>query len=169
MGELLLRYRSGGTHRVLGVFPPDDPAASKGTGERNVEAVVSGSVTETSTVEQTQVEWPCLQCGPQVVVSYREERVASSCPECSGIYGESVSTDDSVPPDQRDGYLGSAPLPPASLEDREGRKILQAAYAWSFLEPSAMAHDICPRCSTTVQRTFTACQMHNIPAAGEIE
>ncbi len=139
----------------------DEGYALRRAGERIVEAVVSGAVTETPVIDPTQVGWPCGKCGAQSVVSYREGRVAISCPECSGNYGESVSTDDSVPADQRDGYLGGAPLPPAALEDRDARETLQAAHAWSFLEKIAMSHDICPRCSAGVERTLTACENHD--------
>lgn len=152
--------------RLVGHFVEDTDEGYdlRRAGERIVEAVVSGAVTETPVVESTQVEWPCQQCGTDIVVSYREGRVTSSCPECSGIYGDSVSTEDPVPTDQLDGYLGGASLPPAAVERRDAKETLQAGHAWTFLEKIALSHDICPRCSTAVERTLTACEDHDASA-----
>ncbi len=150
--------------KLLGHFveDTDDGYTLRRAGERIVEAVMSGAVTEIPVIEPRQIEWPCGQCGTQVVVSYREGAVVKSCPECSGNYGESVSAGDPVPEDQLDlGYLGGASLPPAALNGRDAKETLQAGHAWTFLEKIALSHHICPRCSATVERTLTACENHD--------
>lgn len=137
-------------------------------GERIIEAVVSGAVTETPVIDPTQTEWPCSQCGGRTVVSYRQERVAVSCPDCPGLYGE-ASTDDPVPDEQLEqGYLGAASLPPAGIQGRNAEEVFRAALGWDFLERIAMSNDICPRCSAVVDRTLTVCENHD-PSDGLCE
>lgn len=149
--------------KLLGHFleATDDGYGLRRAGERVVEAVVSGAVTDTPVIEPTQIEWPCSQCGTQIVVSYQEEWVAATCPECPGLYGV-ADTDDPIPADQRDqGYLGGASLPPAAIRGRDAAAVHQAALAWDFLERIALSNDICPRCSAVVDRALTACADHD--------
>lgn len=130
-------------------------------GERIVEAIVSGAVTETPVIEPTETEWPCSQCGGPTVVSYRQEWVAASCPNCSGLYGRS-STDDPVPEEQLEqGYLGGSSLPPAGIDGRDAEEVLRTSLTWDFLERISLSNGICPRCSATVERTLTACEDHD--------
>lgn len=130
-------------------------------GERIVEAVVSGAVTETPVIEPTRVDWPCSLCGTSMVISYREEWMAASCPECEGYQG-SADTDDPLSEDQLGhGYLGGATLPPAGIEGRDAAEVLQAALAWDFLERITLSNGICPRCSAAVERSLSVCENHD--------
>jgi Zn-finger nucleic acid-binding protein len=133
-------------------------------GERIIEAVVSGAVTEKPVIEPTQIDWPCSQCGTSIFMSYLPGWVVASCPGCSGVYGADA-TDDRIPEEQRDhGYLGRASFPPAAIQNRDLLDVLQASLAWDFLERIAISNGICPRCSAVVDRRLTACEDHE---AGE--
>lgn len=149
--------------KLLGHFveETDDGYDLRRAGERIVEAVVSGAVTETPVIEPTQVDWPCSQCGASSVVSYRQEWVAVSCPDCAGLFSESEAQGP-VPDEQLEqGYLGGASLPPAGVEGRDAGEVIRAALAWDFLERIALSKGICPRCSAAVERTLTACENHD--------
>lgn len=122
-------------------------------GQRIIEAVVSGAVTETPIIEPTPVDWPCSQCGAATEVSYQQEWVALSCTECPGLYGEGIVADESAPEEQLEhGYLGGLSLPSAAVQDREVDEVVRTAFAWDFLERMARAHGICPRCAAQVNR-----------------
>lgn len=149
--------------KLLGHFVEDtgDGYTLRRAGERIVEAVVSGAVTETPVMEPTEIEWPCILCGSSMIASYREEWVAVSCPQCSGLL-EGSNTDDPLAKEQLDqGYLGGASLPPAGLEDRDAENVFQAALAWDFIERITLSNGICPRCSAAVDRTLTVCEDHD--------
>ncbi len=130
-------------------------------GERVIEAVVSGAVTETPVIEPIQTDWPCSLCGAPIVMSYQQGMMATSCSECPGLYGgegEEAPVHEDV---LEEGYLGVAPLPPAALENRTPTEVLQAAVSWSFLERLSMSNDICPRCAARVDRHLEICDDHD--------
>lgn len=129
-------------------------------GERIIEAVVSGAVTENPEIGPMSIDWPCQLCGASIIVSYRQEWLMLSCPDCSGLY-DAEDADDPLPDEQREhGYLGGAALPPAGIEGRDPREVFLAAHGWSFLERIALSNGICPRCSGAVDRRLTACDNH---------
>lgn len=131
-------------------------------GERVIEAVVSGAVTETPVIEPTQIDWPCSQCGAPTEVSYRRGMVALSCSECEGLY---AGEDEKAPVHDDlldEGYLGVASLPPAAIQGRSPAEVLQAALTWSFLERLAMSNAVCPRCAAKVDRRLEICEDHDM-------
>jgi hypothetical protein len=142
------------------VHSTDEGYVLRRAGERVIEAVVSGTVTEKPVIEPTQVDWPCSQCGTPMVISYGQGKVMVSCSECSGLY----PPDDihhQLPEEQRDhGFLGWAFLPPVAIKGRDPHEVLQAALAWDFLERIAVSNGICPRCSAVVDRHLSACEHH---------
>jgi len=65
----------------------DEGYALRRAGERVVEAVLSGAVTDAPVLKPTVVDHPCPLCGAPVEVTFREERVEMYCTECPGNYG----------------------------------------------------------------------------------
>lgn len=131
-------------------------------GERVIEAIVSGAVTEHSVIEPTPVEWPCYRCGAPTTMSYQQEWVALSCTECPGIYGGESVEDERAPNEQLDhGYNGGLSLPSAALEGRTPSEVLRAAWHWDALERLALATGTCPRCSAAVEYSIHICQDHD--------
>jgi len=126
-------------------------------GSRVVEAVLSGAVTDAPVLERTAVDHPCPFCGAPVEVTFRDERVELYCTECEGNYG-SGGTD---PAEDRYGYLGFHPLPPAGVEGRDPPAILRAAVTWGRLELLAAGGGVCPRCSAALDRSLRACEDHD--------
>lgn len=149
--------------RLVGHFLEDteDGYRLRRAGERIIEAVVSGAVTETPVIESTEVDWPCSQCGAPTEVSYQQERVAASCTECPGLYAGSSETH-AVPDELLEhGYLGEASLPPAAIEGRNASEVFRTAISWDFLERIARSKGICPRCSAAIEMTLTVCESHD--------
>lgn len=131
-------------------------------GERVIEAVLSGAVTENPVIEPTRTDQPCPHCDASVKISYRGEWLALSCTECSGTYEESPGNEANVPDEMLDhGYLGGLALPPAGIQGREAMEVLRAAEVWGTLETLAAAEEICPRCSASMETSVAVCENHD--------
>lgn len=130
-------------------------------GERVVQAVVSGAVTERPYLEPTEVSWwPCPYCEGVVAIGYHDERVERFCTECEGFLGRLQS--DLFPFEVGDfGYLDYLYLPPAGMGGRDPSQLLRAAFTWAYAEWLVAAHDVCPRCSATVDHTVDVCPSHD--------
>jgi hypothetical protein len=123
-------------------------------GERVVEAVLSGAVTEAPELGPATVDIPCQYCGAPVGVRYREEEVTLFCTGCPGVYGEQVGPEDH-------GLLGTLFLPPAGVEGRSPPELLRAAYTWGGLATMSAVSGVCPRCSATVEASVDVCEDHD--------
>lgn len=139
--------------------------ALRQAGDRIVEAVSAGIVTDQPVVEITPVDETCYYCGGDVVVRYRQEQVDMFCTDCSGAYGESHATGEIVVPEGY-GWLGGLPLPPAGTQDRTASEILAAAVTLGQTEFVATNEGVCPRCSAAVDRSVSVCADHD--AADEL-
>jgi hypothetical protein len=149
--------------RLVGHFveKTDDGYALARPGQRVVEAVRSGAVTETPALARTAVDETCRHCGAPVEIQYRDGSVEMYCTECPGTYGH-VHDDGGGVREAPEGYLGRLPFPPAGLADRTPDETLRAAWTWGNLEMLAMASGICPRCGASVEYTVTrACDDHD--------
>lgn len=128
-------------------------------GERVIEAVLSGAVTDDPVLEPTQVDFDCLLCGAPIEISYRQERLELYCTECAGHYSDTEDSRESTFGIEH-GWLGGLSLPPAGIEGRSHDEILRAGSAWGHLEILAAAYDICPRCSARVEHSVRVCENH---------
>ena len=129
-------------------------------GQRVVEAVLSGAVTDAPTLEATRIAVECPFCSASTAVDYEQERVDMYCTKCSGIFG-SVATIPQLSAPGEFGSLGHMSLPPAGLQGRTAADILEAAWAWSYLEFIARGSGICPRCSARIEQSVTICENHD--------
>lgn len=94
-------------------------------------------------------------------MSYRQERVTLSCPECPGLYGELSMNLDGVSEDQANhGYLGGHILPPAGIQNRTPTGVVESGRIWGTLEHVATAKGLCPRCSAPVDESVDICEDH---------
>lgn len=131
----------------------DDGYKLRRTGERVVEAVLSGAMTETPELEPTRVDHSCEYCGAPVEVSYGAERVAVFCTECPGVYGERA--------DDERGHLGSLSLPPAGVAGRAAEELFRVAHVWGGQATRTAASGVCPRCSAPIDERVTVCEDHD--------
>lgn len=127
-------------------------------GKRVIEAVFSGALTESPEREPTQIDFSCRFCGAPVEVSYSHERVELYCTECAGAYGAKTRASIS----QTDhGHIGGMTVPPAGVRGRSAEELFRAASTWAHLEIMAVASDVCPRCSATLDKSVEACENHD--------
>lgn len=134
-------------------------------GQRVVEAVLSGAVTDAPRLAPTRIDVDCPLCGAPTAVDYEQERVDIYCTGCSGIFG-SVETIPQLSAPAAYGSLGHMSLPPAGLQGRTAEEVLSAAWAWSYLEFIARGSGICPRCSAPIERSVTVCENHDDSGSG---
>lgn len=130
-------------------------------GQRVIEAVLAGAVSEAPVLEATPVDWECHFCGSSpIYLEYREGQVGALCMECSGMYGGEVEelTED-APPKQRQ-RLWYAELPPPGVKDRTPEEILVASGRWAGSEIITRATGMCPKCAATIQETLEVCADH---------
>lgn len=130
-------------------------------GERVVESVLSGAITEAPRIEPSIIDQPCPLCGARVRVSYQQEWVSMACTQCEGVYGESGASEDVASELMEQGYLGGQPLPPAGVKDRSAAEVLGAADTWSSVETLAAATGMCPRCSAPLEQSVRVCENHD--------
>lgn len=148
--------------RLLGHFvgADGDEYSLRPAGRRVVEAILSGTITDSPTLDRTEVDITCWYCGaPTVEMSYRNEVVTLYCSECGGTYTDSSETFGSTTPADDD-RLGAMTLPPAGIRTRSKRDIARAALNRYLLEMEALVADVCPRCSAPVEKHLVVCEDH---------
>lgn len=142
------------------VIASDDGYQLQRAGERVIEAVLSGAVTEAPVLDPTPIEMACWQCGAPIEVGYRQEHVGIFCTECEGTYGNEPTTQQKGGPTDR-GRLGHVRLPPAGVRGRAPKDVLEVASIWSSTDALTMAKGVCPRCSAVVEHSVRACGDHD--------
>jgi len=138
----------------------DDGYGFRPAGKRVAEAILSGAVTDDPVLELAQVEQTCQYCGEPVEVTYREERVATYCPDCDGTYGNSNMQDEVATIPDEYGFLGLFDLPPAGITDRTPTEVYGAARTWTLSDHLMAADGMCPRCSATLDEWIDVCETH---------
>lgn len=132
----------------------DDGYALTRAGERVVEAVLSGAVTQAPVVEPSLVEDSCQLCGGRSGITYEEEQVIVYCTECPGVYGANIGP-------ENHGHLGTLFLPPAGVKDRSPTELLRAAQIWGGHATMAAVSGVCPRCSAPIDESIEVCEEHD--------
>lgn len=138
----------------------DEAYELRQAGRRVIEAVLSGAVTEALEIEATPVNVPCVFCGADTEVSYREERLLWRCTECAGAFADRDATSKAfgtLPA----GSIDLAYLPSAGVKNRTPKEVLKASDTWSTAEWVALINGVCPRCSGTVEDSLTVCEEHD--------
>jgi hypothetical protein len=147
--------------KLLGHFVEgtDDGYDLRTAGERVVEAILSGAVTEDPVLERTPIDAPCHLCGAPREISFRQERVATYCTECPGVYPDEHSPESEEIPDEF-GFLGFLHLPPAGVQDRSAEEVHRAARIWNISQRLPAATGVCPKCSGRLETTINVCENH---------
>lgn len=129
-------------------------------GKRVIQAILSGTVTESPALDPTPIDWRCHLCGSEPLhVDYRDEQVGVYCRSCAGIYGGAGEPEAGALPAQRE-RLYYMHLPPAGIADRSPEEIVRTASRWTNAETVTAASGICPRCSAQLQESATICEDH---------
>lgn len=138
----------------------DEGYVIRQAGKRVVEAVLAEAVPEELSTERTAIDWPCFLCGNPVEMSYHLGHVGLYCSNCGGTRDGQSRTGDGRLVERAD-ILGIMDLPPAGTVGREPREIVEFADYWTTLEALALAREMCPRCSATLEVSVTACSNHD--------
>lgn len=137
-----------------------DGYALQQAGGRVVKAILSGVVTEYPEIERTPVETPCFLCGGDMAMSYRQEVVGLFCEDCGGTRGGTSETTGRA--DQlTDNIVGALGLPPAGVHGRTPSEMLRAAEIWTVTQGQAVARDVCPWCSSSLDDVVSVCEDHD--------
>ena len=128
-------------------------------GNRVVEAVLSGAVTDDPVMERTRVGRSCHRCGAPVTAAWRAGSVELYCTDCEGTWSQARGGGP-LGGEVDEGYLGRLLLPPAGLRERDPGAAVRTAWLWTTLEVLACASGICPRCSAPVDRRVHVCEDH---------
>lgn len=153
--------------KVVGHFveKTDDGYALAPPGERVVEAILSGAVTDDPNKEPAVLDQKCYHCDAPVVMTYRGH-LSLFCTSCSGNYeisaSEVVEQADLDSDSGEIGFLRGFELPPAGIQDRSGLELLRAGNAWANLERIASRIGVCPRCSAKIDASIRVCDTHDI-------
>lgn len=136
------------------VSKTDDGYELGQVGNRVVQAVLSGTMTEAPLLERTRIDHRCEYCGADTEVSYTKGYLGLYCTECPG------NTTDDVPSEFR-GYLRAQPFPPAGLQGRNATEVHRAAFVWGNLQRLSLASDLCPICSAPLDTAMEVCDNHD--------
>lgn len=136
-------------------------------GRRVVQAILSGAVTDDPELDRTGIDDRCWWCGSPMEMSYVAGRLNLYCTDCDGTYDDLSARRPSavrqctgtVPADH--GFLGNLFLPPAGVTNRTPEEAYRAAWVWEILEYLALANEMCPRCSGTIDATVRVCTDHD--------
>lgn len=129
------------------------------SGRRVVMAIQSGAVTHAPKLEATEIEAGCSLCEAQIEVTYHEEFVRLYCTECGGHYGDDPRNFGAMEP-VKSGYLGSLPIPPAAVADREAEELYLASATWGHAYQLVMSSGVCPECGSKVDHSISVCEDH---------
>ncbi|MEF8901533.1 MAG: helix-turn-helix domain-containing protein [Halovenus sp.] len=138
----------------------DDGYTLRQAGRRVIEAILSGTVTETAYLKPTVIEASCPFCGSDIEMTYREERMLLRCPDCPGSFAEIESTSDAFPVLPR-GSIALYYLPSAGIDGRSRREMVDAVLHWTYSEHLAIDHGVCPRCSGAFEFSIEICDEHS--------
>jgi hypothetical protein len=146
--------------RLVGHFvtKTDDGYELQRAGERVVEAILSGAITDDPVLDRTEIDASCPYCGATIEVEYDQEWVSSYCTECEGTYSGADVEEGSQTVEY--GYLGRRPLPPAGVRSRSAMEVRQAAHTWNMSERMPAASGVCPRCSARLSESIDVCEDH---------
>ncbi len=142
--------------QLKGHFVDDSPEGYKLTmpGERIIEGIYSGVLTNEQIEERAHAEFECWQCGAPVKVILQSGFIDAYCTECVGMYPK--------PEDPgKQGALVRAHIPPAGLIGRSPAEALSVALVNTRLDMLSYANGICPRCCAMVEHELDVCEDHD--------
>jgi DNA-binding transcriptional ArsR family regulator len=142
------------------IHETDDGYTLRQAGGRVVKAILSGAVTEYPVINRTPVETPCYLCKGDMEMGYRHEVVGLFCADCGGTRAEtSETTGDGTRP--ATDIVGGLGLPPAGVHGRTPAEILRAAEVWTVTQGQAVARNVCPWCSASLDDSVEVCEDHD--------
>ena len=112
-------------------------------------AILAGRVTRLSQIGPTEVDVDCPLCRAPLVVRYADNILHVRCTDCVGLWAH-----------RTDGKVIGFTAPPQALDVRTVEAAFHALAHRAMGTLAALAHDICPVCGATVDRTVSICTGH---------
>jgi len=125
-------------------------------GRRVMQAILSGAVTQDSTLDPTEIDFSCRYCGSPIEVSYSDGRMRMTCRDCGGTFEDPQYQPAPERKDGTFGNIGNLPLPPAGIQGRTAADVMRAAATVAHLEAKSAASDVCPRCAAPVEQSIAS-------------
>lgn len=153
-------------NKLVGHFvrQTDDGYELRGPGERVIQAVLSGAVTESPTVDPTELDEQCYHCGSRIWTDYQDGRGFIYCPNCSGNYEipedilvERLGEDQAA----EFGVKSTHVFPPALVKGRSASEMRRVEAARFQLDIASWGIDLCPRCCASLEPSVAVCDIHD--------
>lgn len=122
-----------------------------------VQAIIAGSGIADRTLEPTAIDRTCHRCGAQIELSYADEHLYNSCPECAGNIGP--NSFERAPA----GTVMVQDFNPAGLANRTPEEVYVAGSIEFINEAGLFARGVCPQCSGAVEGSLHVCDSHDAP------
>lgn len=136
----------------------DDGYVLRGPGKKLVRAVIAGTGIGETNLPPTTLHTACHRCGAEEIeISYREETLYLTCPECEGFI-----SGDEFP----DGTLAIWEFDAAGVGHRAPPEMLVAGAITERRRIQMMQAGVCPDCSGSVTETLQLCEDHSTSSGG---
>lgn len=144
----------------------DDGYELKIAGERVIDAVLSGAISHSPTVEPTELDERCYHCETPIWIDYKDQVAYIYCRGCSGNFdiSEDVLRDrfEDAERAAKFSVKSSNVFPPALVKGRSAAQIHRAAGTRFHLDMFSWGLDLCPRCSAPLDPSVEVCEEHEV-------
>lgn len=124
------------------------------SGRKLVQSIISGTGIEEPTLEPTEIDVPCPECGAPTAITYENVFAYQVCTECPG-FGD--------PRDEHPaGVLVAWTFEPTGLSSRSAEEVFTASTIKNFGRIAMRFEEICPDCSGPVEWSLDICENHEV-------
>ena len=128
----------------------DEGYSLRVAGEHVIRAVLTGTITDDSTLAPAEIDEECAYCGSPVEMCYEEDFISVRCTSCGGV----------VDREYLPGTYMRYGFPPAGLVDRSREEAVDAAHVLYDSKVTPMMRGVCPECAGRVSTNFLVCDDH---------
>lgn len=129
-------------------------------GKRVMRVIISGTATEGTTIEPTEIDVSCIFCEGPTEIEYRDGLLSHRCRECNS---RCVA-------DYPRSLLSREELPPAGLVDRTTDEVYRSNRVWAAHREATVMDCVCPECAGAMPvQSIRICHGHDPdPTADEV-
>ncbi|MDY6764967.1 MAG: helix-turn-helix domain-containing protein [Halobacteria archaeon] len=140
--------------KLVGTFVrrTDEGYELREAARRVLRSVHAGTVTEKPRFN-ADLGKSCPNCDGPIEARYVEDRLYILCSECDGVLPH-----EELPR----GVIFAAKVPPAILDGRSPKEVLQAAITWNTSQYGAVTRGVCPECTGQLTRSLDICEDHPV-------
>lgn len=124
------------------------------SGRKLVQSIISGTGIEDPTLEPTEIDVPCPECGAPTAITYDNVYAYHVCTECAG--GGDLGDE------HPSGVLRAWTFEPTGLSNRTAEEVFTASTIKNFGRIAMRFEEICPDCSGPVEWSLDLCEDHDV-------